>query len=134
MLGKKILVADDETHILSVVTLKLCNAGFRVITARDGREAYRLASEDVPDLIITDYQMPLLNGVEFCTLLRKQATTQNIPAILLTAHGFDLEEATKEAAGIQVTLSKPFSPRQLLQTVCEILGQRPGNAVSGVAA
>ncbi len=139
MIGKKILVADDETHILSVVTLKLKNAGFRVVTARDGREAYRLASEEIPDLIITDYQMPFLNGVEFCTLLRRESATSNIPAILLTAHGFDLDPVMTTAAGIRLTLSKPFSPRQLLQTVNELLGSDSAapvaeNGEGGVAA
>jgi len=60
--NKKILVADDESHILHVVSLKLRNAGFQVVTARDGQEALELAQQEMPDLLITDYHMPQLSG------------------------------------------------------------------------
>ena len=72
MSGKKILVADDEAHILHVVSMKLRNAGFEVITAVDGEEALELCTAEKPDLLITDYQMPLMTGLELCTLLRGQ--------------------------------------------------------------
>jgi len=69
---KTILVADDETHILHVVSLKLRNAGFTVITARDGQEALDLALSEVPDLLITDYHMPQLSGLELCRRLKTE--------------------------------------------------------------
>ena len=68
--SKKILVADDESHILNVVSLKLSNAGYDVVTASDGQEAFELATAQRPDLIITDYHMPLLSGLELCQKLR----------------------------------------------------------------
>ncbi len=122
MIDKKILVADDESHILNVVSLKLRNAGFTVVTACDGQEAYDLAHSEHPDLIITDYHMPQLSGIELCQKLKQDPATANIPAIMLTARGYHLEPADTEQSGIVKMLSKPFSPRQLLSTVEEVLG------------
>lgn len=120
---RKILVADDETHILHVVSLKLRNAGFVVVTARDGQEALEIAQQDRPDLIITDYHMPQLSGLELCQRLKQDPRTTGIPAIMLTARGYHLEPADTEKSGILRMLSKPFSPRQLLTTVNEVLAQ-----------
>jgi len=118
---KKILVADDETHILHVVSLKLRNAGFNVLTARDGQEALELAQTELPDLIITDYHMPQLSGLELCQRLKQDPATSGIPAIMLTARGYHLEPHDTQQSGILRMLSKPFSPRQLLSTVNEML-------------
>jgi two-component system, OmpR family, alkaline phosphatase synthesis response regulator PhoP len=121
--SKTILVADDESHILHVVSLKLRNAGFKVVTARDGQEAMELAQQEKPDLLITDYHMPQLSGLELCQRLKASAETSNIPAIMLTARGYHLEPADTEKNGILRMLSKPFSPRHLLATVNEVLEQ-----------
>src|SRR5687767_14926031 len=118
---KKILVADDETHILHVVSLKLRNAGFNVLTARDGQEALEMAQQEHPDLIITDYHMPQLSGLELCQRLKQDPRTNRIPAIMLTARGYHLEPHDTEQSGILRMLSKPFSPRHLLSTVNEVL-------------
>ena len=118
---KTILVADDETHILHVVSLKLRNAGYLVITARDGQEALEMAQQERPDLIITDYHMPHLSGLELCQRLKQDPVTCAIPAIMLTARGYQLDPADTEQSGILRMLSKPFSPRQLLITVNEVL-------------
>src|SRR6267378_5740593 len=114
---KTILVADDESHILHVVSLKLRNAGYIVITARDGQEALELALAEPPDLLITDYHMPQLSGLELCRRLKQKPSTSRVPAIMLTARGYDLEPADTQSSGILRMLSKPFSPRQLLATV-----------------
>jgi CheY-like chemotaxis protein len=121
MTDKKILVADDESHILHVVSLKLRNAGYAVVTACDGQEAYDLAREEKPDLMIIDYQMPHMSGVEVCRRLRQDPETSRIPAVLLTARGYDLDIGGADPNGIVRMLSKPFSPRQLLATVNEVL-------------
>ena len=118
---RTILVADDESHILHVVSLKLRNAGFRVVTAHDGQEALELAQQEKPDLLITDYHMPQLSGLELCRKLKQDPATQNIPAIMLTARGYHLEPHDTEQSGILRMLSKPFSPRHLLATVNEVL-------------
>src|SRR5688500_9869850 len=118
---RTILVADDESHILHVVSLKLKNAGYRVLTARDGQEALEMAQQEKPDLLITDYHMPQLSGIELCRKLKQDPATSNIPAIMLTARGYELEPADTENSGILRMLSKPFSPRHLLSTVEEVL-------------
>ena len=119
--AKKILVADDESHILNVVSLKLRNAGFEVVTASDGLEALELAQTERPDLLITDYHMPQLSGLELCQRLKQDPATAKIPAIMLTARGYQLDVQDTEQNGILRMLSKPFSPRHLLSTVNEVL-------------
>lgn len=120
-MGNRILVADDEAHIRNVVSMKLRNAGYEVLTAMDGEEALEIAAAERPDLLITDYQMPYVSGLELCTQLRQNQATCAIPAIMLTARGFDLEPEEMSSAGIEAVLSKPFSPRQMLQKVQELL-------------
>ena len=122
MSEKTILVADDESHILNVVSLKLRNAGYRVLTARDGQEALDIALAERPDLLITDYHMPQLSGLELCRRLKQEPATSTMPAIMLTARGYHLEDRDTEESGILKMLSKPFSPRHLLATVNEVLG------------
>jgi len=121
MSTRTILVADDESHILNVVSMKLRNAGYRVVTARDGREALDAARHEKPDLIITDYHMPELSGLEVCRRLKEDAATSQIPAIMLTARGYNLEAHDTEGSGVLFMLSKPFSPRQLLEFVNDVL-------------
>lgn len=120
---RTILVADDETHILNVVSIKLQNAGFKVVTAEDGAAAHTLALSEHPDLIITDYQMPLLSGLELCSKLKANAATRETPVILLTARGFALTEADKSAGNIRRVIAKPFSPREVLNCVYELLDE-----------
>lgn len=119
--NRTILVADDESHILNVVSLKLTNAGYTVFTATDGQEALELATAQRPDLLITDYHMPQLSGLELCQRLKQNIATAGIPTIMLTARGYNLEPSDTEQNGINRMLSKPFSPRQLLATVNEML-------------
>jgi len=124
----KVLVADDEAHILHVVSMKLTNAGYEVFTAVDGEEALELARAERPDVVITDYQMPVMTGLEMCKQLRKSDQTARIPAIMLTARGFDLEPADMTEAGIVMVLTKPFSPREVLAKVEEVLSRRTAAA------
>src|SRR5690348_3111006 len=98
--AKTILVADDESHILHVVSMKLRNAGYNVVTAHDGQEALEAALAEPPDLIITDYHMPQLSGLELCQRLKQQPSTSHIPAIMLTARGYSLDPADTASSGI----------------------------------
>lgn len=123
--ARKILVCDDEPHIIHVVAAKLRHAGLEVLTAADGQEGFDLAREARPDLIVTDYQMPLLSGLELCAKLRADPTTQHIPAIMLTARGYSMAEKDLQHTNIQKVLPKPFSPREVLRTVQELLGELP---------
>jgi two-component system alkaline phosphatase synthesis response regulator PhoP len=120
-MSARILVVDDEAHILHVVSLKLRNAGFEVITAADGEEALELVSADPPDLLITDYHMPVMNGVELCLAIREQEQIREMPAIMLTARGYALDADDMERTGIRTVLNKPFSPREMLATVEGVL-------------
>lgn len=112
----KILIADDESHILNVVALKLRNAGYEVITASDGGDAYAKAVAEAPALFVTDFHMPVMSGIDVCRKLRAE-TGFRAPAVLLTARSNDLDPELLREAGIVAVLSKPFSPRELLATV-----------------
>ena len=125
-MGKKVVVADDEAHILHVVSMKLRNAGYEVFTAEDGEEALELCNAELPDLLITDYQMPYMNGVELCKALRDGEKTGEIPAMMLTARGFDIEPDEMKDSGITAVLAKPFSPREVLGRVVELIGEAGG--------
>ena len=128
-MDRTILVADDEPHILHIVSMKLKNAGYNVLTAMDGEEALELCASEVPDLVITDLQMPIMSGLDLCKAMRASDETKGIPAILLTARGFDLEPAEMAEAGIAVVLAKPFSPREVLEHVKRVLdSNQPGAA------
>jgi len=117
----KILVADDEAPIANVVAMKLRNAGLEVIVAMDGLEAYELAIAERPDFMITDLQMPGMSGLELCARLAAELEG-GIPTILLTAKGFELTAESVCELPVRRIMTKPFSPRELLAQVQELLG------------
>jgi len=129
----RILVVDDEPHILQVVTIKLRNAGHEVTTAGDGEEALDIACERHPDLIITDFQMPFMTGLELCTRLATREDTKVIPIIILTARGYALDDADLSLGNIREVVSKPFSPRAILELVERHLADGFGRRVSEAA-
>ncbi len=124
MTGNKVLIADDEIHIIHVVAIKLRNNGFEVIAANNGAEAYDLACDEHPDIIVTDYQMPFVTGIELIEKLRANEQTKHTPAILLTARSFAISQEQQETLGVEACLSKPFSPKELLKTIQDILHER----------
>jgi two-component system alkaline phosphatase synthesis response regulator PhoP len=124
MAEKKVLVVDDEIHIVHVVTIKLRNNGYEVISASDGAEAYELACGEKPDIIVTDYQMPVMTGLELIEKLRATEATKDTPVIMLTARSFSVEDDKKEQLGISKFLSKPFSPKELLRDIEDVLYQQ----------
>lgn len=121
MAGKKVLVVDDEIHIVHVVAIKLRNNGYEVTSAENGAEAFELACEDKPDIIVTDYQMPVMTGLELVQKLRQCEQTKDIPVILLTARNFAIPEERQEQLRVATCLSKPFSPKELLGNIEDIL-------------
>ena len=123
MAGKKVLVADDEVHIVHVVAIKLRNNGFEVITAENGQEGWELACSEKPDIVVTDFQMPLMTGLELVESMRSNPDTENIPVIMLTARGFEIEQEQRQSLNISDCLSKPFSPRELLERINEVLSE-----------
>jgi two-component system, OmpR family, alkaline phosphatase synthesis response regulator PhoP len=134
MTANKILVCDDEPHILHVVSAKLTNAGFDVLTAADGEEALLLAKQHHPALLITDYQMPVLSGLELCAKLRADPQLEDTPVIMLTARGFSLGQEDLRNTNVKRVLPKPFSPREVLQTVKTLLEGTPTGATTAPAA
>ena len=121
MAEKKVLVVDDEIHIVHVVAIKLRNNGYEVMTAGDGAEAFKIACEEKPDIIVTDFQMPVMSGLELVEKLRGSEETREIPVIMLTARSFAIEDRQKEDLQISQCLSKPFSPKELLENIEDIL-------------
>jgi DNA-binding response OmpR family regulator len=126
--GKVALVVDDEQHIVHVVALKLRNAGLEVVTASDGEQAYESASKSPPDIVITDLQMPYMNGLELCRKLRENPGTSHIPALMLTARGHALSKEDLAGTNISEVLTKPFSPREILARVEALLGEGTAKA------
>jgi len=117
----KALVVDDEIHIVQVVAIKLRNNGFDVITCENGAQALQLATNEKPDIIVADFQMPVMTGLELVQNLRSNPDTAGIPVIMLTARGFAIQDRQAEDLKISACLSKPFSPRELLQSIEEVL-------------
>ncbi|MCS7239080.1 MAG: response regulator [Thermoguttaceae bacterium] len=129
----RILLCDDEVTILRAAAFKLARAGFIVEEAYDGEEAWSKIVVNPPDVLITDYQMPRLTGLELIARLRSQPQFSEIAIVLLTAKGFELpckELCAKWA--IHRIVDKPFSPRELLQIVEAIFAERPKPAIAAV--
>lgn len=127
--SKKILVADDNRVMLNIVRFNLERAGFAVTVARDGSEAWKLLQAGGVDLLITDYQMPRMNGEELCRRLREDPSLSNLPAIMLSAKGLELDLARlREELGLHEVVFKPFSPSCLVATVRACLNEQAGVA------
>jgi two-component system alkaline phosphatase synthesis response regulator PhoP len=124
MSRKKVLIVDDEIHIVHVVAIKLRNNDYEVISAENGEEAFKLACSEIPDIIVTDYQMPVMTGLQLVEKIRQCDRTKDIPVIMLTARSFAIEERQKEQLQISQCLSKPFSPKELLENINDILYDR----------
>jgi len=121
MNGKTILVVDDEPPIRYMLDLKLRQAGFSVISACNGQDGYKLACEHRPDLVVSDYQMPVMDGLEFCQQLAADPETGGIPVVMLTARGHKVPPAELEKTNIKCFLDKPFSPRHLIVQIKKLL-------------
>ncbi|MFA5145587.1 MAG: response regulator [Candidatus Omnitrophota bacterium] len=109
---EKILYADDEGDILGSIKRILTKEGYKAILASDGTEALKLAKDEKPDLIILDFSMPGLNGIEVCEALQKDKETKSIPVIMVTA--YPDEKETSLSAGAVDFISKPIEKTDLL--------------------
>ncbi len=122
---KRILLCDDEIHILRAAEFKLKRAGYDVQIASDGQEAWEQIQVQPPDILITDCQMPRLDGFGLTQRVRANPDTQDLPILMLTAKGFELRpEELAEKWNVIEVIAKPFSPRDLLKTVETILEGR----------
>ncbi len=124
----KILIAEDEPDIRNLITFTLRYAGYEVVDASDGVDAYEKAVElaekdELPDLILMDVRMPRMTGYEACTHIKAHDKLKDIPIAFLSAKGQDNEVQTGLAAGAVAYIVKPFSPDQLTKKVKEFLGQ-----------
>ena len=119
---KRILLCDDEIHILRAAEFKLKRAGYDVRTAGDGQEAWEAICQQKPDVLVTDYQMPRLDGFELVQRVRENPDTEDLPVLMLTAKGYELsQEELAEKWNVVAVIAKPFSPRELLRKVEGIL-------------
>ena len=122
MAAKKILVVDDEMHILRIVKYKLESAGYQVLTALNGTEALQLARDEKPSLIFLDIMMPGINGYEVCSELKNDPATRDIIIIMLTAKGQESDKIKGLEVGVDEYITKPFSPQDLLDRTKDLLG------------
>ena len=119
---KKILICDDEPHILESVAYVARKEGYAVLTAENGEEALRLARAERPGLVLLDLNMPIKSGYQVCEEIKGDPETRGMYVIMLTAKGQDSDRAKGVAAGADEYITKPFSPRKLRQRLTEILG------------
>ena len=131
---KRLLLVDDEPHVTLILSRKLTRAGYEVQIARDGEEGLRIACEFVPDLVITDLQMPRVDGLTMATNLAEHPTTQDIPVLMLSGRGFLLDTKVAASTRIIKVLEKPFAASDIIQSADEILNISPNQANPGLAA
>ncbi len=117
-MAKRILLCDDEAHILRAAEFKFKRAGYEVFCAFDGQDGWEQVLEHRPDIVVTDCQMPRLNGLQLAERIHVTPETSGLPVIMLSAKGFELSGTEiRERFGIRTLLAKPFSPRELFQRV-----------------
>lgn len=119
---KKVLVCDDEPHILEAVAFVARKEGYTVLTAEDGEAALRVARAEKPGLVLLDLNMPIKSGYQVCEELKSDPELKGTHIIMLTAKGQDSDRARGVAAGADEYITKPFSPRKLRARLVEILG------------
>lgn len=120
---KRILLCDDEIHILRAAEFKLKRAGYEVQIAADGQEAWEAIQLSKPDILITDCQMPRLDGFGLVERVRQNPQTADLPVLMLTAKGYEVShEELAEKWNVRAVIAKPFSPRELLRWAETILG------------
>lgn len=117
----KILIADDEPNIMISLEYLLKREGFDVTLARDGQEAVEAIVRDPPDLVLLDVMMPRKTGLEVCQEIRENPDLQDVLIVLLTAKGRDTDIAKGMAMGADAYVTKPFSTRDLVTTVRNML-------------
>jgi DNA-binding response OmpR family regulator len=119
---KRVLLCDDESHILHAAEFKLRRANFEVRSSSDGEGAWEVLQDWLPDVLITDCQMPRLDGIGLVRRCRQHETTRELPILMLTAKGFELSpELLYDELKVLGVMSKPFSPRELLRCVEQII-------------
>lgn len=117
MSRKKIMIVDDEPHIIELVKVCLEDTEYDVIEAVDGEEALQKIKESQPDLILLDIMLPKMDGYEVCRILKEDPETKSIPVVMLTAKGQEEDRNRGLECGVDAYMTKPFSPLKLLTEV-----------------
>jgi len=121
MTPRRILIVEDTEDNRRIMRDLLSNAGFDIIEAHDGQAAVAAAANYVPDLILMDIQLPVLNGYEAIRRIKADPKLQSIPIVAVTSYALTGDKESARAAGCDRYVAKPFSPRQLLATIRELL-------------
>jgi DNA-binding response OmpR family regulator len=121
--SKKILIADDEPNIVAALEFLLQRSGYEVHVARNGDEALKLVEATHPDLVLLDVMMPQKSGYEVCMRIRERADWRHIKIIMLSAKGRDAEVSKGLSMGADIYVTKPFSTRELMDKIRDLLGQ-----------
>ena len=116
----KVIVIDDEPFILMMVEDKLRKAGIEVLTLRESKNAVAFIKKQKPDLVVLDWMMPEVSGIEICRALKSDPDLLDIPIFMLTAKGQESDEQMGLKCGVARYITKPFSPKALLEMVLEI--------------
>lgn len=122
-MSKKVIVIDDEPFILMMIEDKLKKAGIKVITLRESINAVSVVKNEKPDLIILDWMMPELSGIDLCKMLKSEPDIAEIPIFMLTAKGQEADEQLGLKCGVTRYITKPFSPKSLLEMIEETIGK-----------
>ncbi len=118
---KRILVVEDQEDNRQIIRDLLTSAGYELVEAVDGEEGVRLAESERPDLILMDIQLPVLDGHEATRRIKQNPELRHIPIIVVTSYALSGDDQKAIAAGSDGYMAKPFSPRQLLATICKFL-------------
>lgn len=134
--GEKVLIVEDEPHLSELASIKLSNAGYRVMTAADGEEALAKIRNSKPDMVLLDLTLPNKDGFEVCFELRRDAATRDLPIIMLLSKGQDPTQIQAMGLRVEDFLIKPFSPRDVLVKVNTLMARarylREANPLTGL--
>lgn len=122
---KKILIVDDEPNIVTALEFLLQRSGYEVLLARDGAAALQQVEQHVPDLVLLDVMMSVRSGYEVCQRMRERAEWQHIKIIMLSAKGREAEVSKGLSLGADLYVTKPFSTKELVAKIDELLGSAP---------
>ncbi|MEL6795959.1 MAG: response regulator [Planctomycetota bacterium] len=123
--GPRLLLVDDEPHITHILGRKLSKLGAKIVVARNGSEALALATDQPPDLVLSDLQMPKMNGLEFALALAEHPATRGVPVIMISGRGFLLDDTRVKQTNIVEVLEKPFSAKTVAELVGRVLAWTP---------
>jgi two-component system phosphate regulon response regulator PhoB len=116
-----VLIAEDEAPLVTLLRYNLEKEGYRVLEAHNGDEALMVSSEDAPDLVLLDWMLPKVSGIEVCRRLRGRAETRNVPIIMLTARGEEADRVRGLDTGADDYVTKPFSMTELLARIRAVM-------------